>query len=144
LTDRVTGNFWGLASFDATESNFELSLPRFPGHIHRAGEDPATRCHGNKKSRSFSEEFKRDAVRRAEAGGHSFTHIARELGIHPSLLQTWRRKHAPAQVGKDKSTASSSSPEDEIRRLKRENAALREDRDILKKAYWYTYRRFSF
>jgi transposase len=88
---------------------------------------------GTKERRSFSEEFKRDAVRRAEAGGHSFTHIARELGIHPSLLQTWRRKHASAQVGKDKSTAFSSS-DDEIRRLKRENAALREDRDILKKA----------
>jgi len=55
---------------------------------------------GTKERRSFSEEFKRDAVRRAEAGGHSFTHIARELGIHPSLLQTWRRKHLPHKLAR--------------------------------------------
>ena len=88
---------------------------------------------GKNERRSFSEEFKVEAVRRAEAGGHAFTQIARELGIHPSLLQTWRRKHA---IGvKDLVSAKKeSSHEDELRRLRRENAALREDREILKKA----------
>lgn len=88
---------------------------------------------GKNERRSFSEEFNVEAVRRAEVVGHSFTQIARELGIHLSLLQTWRRKFASAvrdAVNADKG----SSQEGELRRLRRENAALREDREILKKA----------
>ncbi len=83
--------------------------------------------------RSFSDEFKREAVRRVALGEHTLSHIARELGIHPSLLQTWRRKLASPKAG----SAGSSEPSDleaENRRLRRENASLREDRDILKKA----------
>ena len=88
---------------------------------------------GKKDCRSFSDEFKEQAVRRADNGGHTFTQIARELGIHPSLLQTWRRKYgAGAAAESEKSLVS--SQEHEIRRLRRENAALREDREILKKA----------
>ena len=88
---------------------------------------------GKKDCRSFSDEFKEQAVRRADAGGHTFTQIARELGIHPSLLQTWRLKYgAGAAAESEKSLVS--SQEHEIRRLRRENSALREDREILKKA----------
>ena len=45
----------------------------------------------NKELRTFSDELKRNAVQRAEAGAHPFTQISRELGIHPSLLQVWRQ-----------------------------------------------------
>lgn len=83
-----------------------------------------------KERRSFSQEFREAAVRRAATGGQSLTQIARELGIHPSLLQTWRRRHVQAQV----EPVVSGSLEDENRRLRRENASLREDREILKKA----------
>lgn len=86
-----------------------------------------------KERRSFPDEFKEQAVRRAEAGGHTFTQIAREIGIHPSLLQTWRRKFGAEAAAKAEKVAQSSQ-EDEIRRLRRENAVLREDREILKKA----------
>jgi transposase len=89
---------------------------------------------GTKEHRSFSQEFKSDAVRRAEAGGHSLTHIARELGIHPSLLQVWRRKFGSAAAADGATTKPIVSIEDENRQLRRENAALREDREILKKA----------
>ena len=101
-----------------------LSLSRFPGHIQSAGEYPVTRCHG--KTRSTD-------VQRAEAGGHSFTQISRELGIHSSLLQVWRKKYASTEVSSEKSV-SSESVEAELRRLRRENASLKEDREILKKA----------
>jgi transposase len=87
---------------------------------------------GKKERRSFSEEFKQDAVRRAEAGEQTFSHIARDLGIHSSLLQTWRRKYGTARTVASV-TKPASSLEDENRRLRRENAALREDREILKK-----------
>ena len=86
-----------------------------------------------KERRSFSEEFKQDAVRRVAAGEYGLSHIARELGIHPSLLQTWRRKYGSTSSAKGVAKAPTSL-EDENRRLRRENAALREDREILKKA----------
>ena len=88
---------------------------------------------GKQDRRTFSEEFKRNAVQRAEAGGHSFAQISRELGIHSSLLQVWRKKYASATAGAEK-PASSESIEAELRRLRRENASLKEDREILKKA----------
>jgi transposase len=84
-----------------------------------------------KQHRSHSEEFKRDAVAQIGVGGKGLTYVARALGIHPSLLQTWRRKLAPPEAPQAKSTESI---EEENRRLRRENASLREDREILKKA----------
>ena len=96
-----------------------------------------------KERRSFSDEFKRDAARRVAAGEFGLSHIARDLGIHPSLLQTWRRKYAATGSTKAGIEPPADSLEDENRRLRRENAALREDREILKKVYWYNSARSS-
>ena len=84
-----------------------------------------------KERRTFSAEFKRDAVARIAASGEGLTQTARSLGINPSLLLSWRRKLA---VMNETSVTRSESLEDENRRLRRENAGLREDREILKKA----------
>ena len=86
-----------------------------------------------KSRRSFTEEFKREAVRRVEAREHPASQIARELGINRSLLQYWRKVYAAASSAATTSKPSESF-EEENRRLRRENASLREDRDILKKA----------
>ncbi len=86
-----------------------------------------------KERRFYSEEYKRDAVRRLAKGEHSLAHVARDLGVNPSLLQNWRRKYA--ETAPDNGPPQSlSSLEEELRRLRRENASLREDREILKKA----------
>jgi transposase len=83
--------------------------------------------------RSFTEEFKQEAVRRAAARDTTVTQVARELGIHANLLHAWRRQYALAAP--DDTDVKSALPlEEEIRRLRRENASLREDREILKKA----------
>jgi transposase len=84
------------------------------------------------KSRIYSEEFEREAVRRAEEGDVPFSHVAKELGINTSLLALWRRKYLRDDVPV-KPTGGESQLE-ELHRLRRENAALREDREILKKA----------
>ena len=81
--------------------------------------------------RSFTDEFKREAVHRLGVGEHTLSHIARELGIHPTLLQTWRRKFSPSTAAGANSLVDL---EAENRRLRREVASLREDREILKKA----------
>jgi transposase len=87
-----------------------------------------------KQRRSFSEEFKREAVRRVEAREHTFSQIARELGINRSLLQLWRKRYGTQAPPKVSPPKPGESLEEENRRLRRENAGLREDREILKKA----------
>jgi transposase-like protein len=85
-----------------------------------------------RERRAFSAEFKRDAVARIAAGGQGLSQTARSLGIQPSLLKAWRQKLA---VGSDPvGVKATESLEEENRRLRRENAGLREDREILKKA----------
>jgi transposase len=60
--------------------------------------------------------------------------IARDLGIGENVLRRWKQQftadHENAFVG----TGNLSSEQTELRRLQRENADLREERDILKKA----------
>ena len=84
--------------------------------------------------RKFSPEFKRDAVRLVLSGEHSLAQIARDLDLRPDMLRRWRKqleedpRHAFPGKGRLK-------PEDEeLRRLRRDVARLREERDILKRA----------
>ena len=86
-----------------------------------------------KQRRSYSEEFKRDAVGRVGNAGRPLTQVARELDVHPHLLQTWQKKYG-ARAQADAVPKAAMSLEEENRKLRQENAGLREDRDILKKA----------
>ena len=83
--------------------------------------------------RKFSREFKVEAVRQLEAG-RRLAEVARELGVHATVLRRWKD-----QVAVDATTAFPGNgrmrePEEELRRLQRENAQLRAERDFLKKA----------
>jgi transposase len=77
-------------------------------------------------------EFKAQAVRLVEQTGRPATVVARELGIHPSVLQGWMRAASTAPRA-----APTASLEEENRRLRQENATLRDERDLLKKAAAY-------
>jgi transposase len=48
--------------------------------------------------REFTDEFKAEAVRVVTAEGHSARQVAKDLGIHESLLQHWRHKLEARQV----------------------------------------------
>ena len=88
--------------------------------------------------RSFTPEFKRDAIRLVKQG-KSVTEVARDLGIERSLLQYWMRE----QRGEREKASSSRSRErlpsdaERIRQLEKELRDAREERDILKKALAY-------
>ncbi len=82
------------------------------------------------KRRSFSPEFKQEAVRLLAESGRPLTHIARELAIRPEQLREWRRQLAAPSPP---SPVATSDP-DEVRRLRREVETLRQERDFLKKA----------
>ena len=86
-----------------------------------------------RERRRFDEQFRREAVRLAEAGTMPIAEVARQLGVHAETLRQWRRK---ARAGGEAigSDATVPSLEEENRRLRRENARLLEEREILKKA----------
>ena len=84
--------------------------------------------------KQYTREFKREAARLAEESGKPLVELARELDIHPNTLYKWRRAYLgdgeDAFPGQGKLT----SADEEIRRLRRELARVKEERDILKKA----------
>jgi len=83
----------------------------------------------------YSAEFKAQAVGLVELG-KPVSEVAEDLGIGTSLLYGWMRKGSqPAQLGSEGLRAVGEEPAaDELRRLRRENANLKLENDILKKA----------
>ena len=90
------------------------------------------------KRKQYTREFKLEAVRLAEESGRSKTQVARELGIHDSLLKRWKaqlegRSRAEAFPGNGKLSAA----EEELRRLRRELEQVKQERDFLRKTAAY-------
>jgi transposase len=81
--------------------------------------------------RSFSKEFKRDAVELVRSSGKSIGEVARDLDLTESALRLWVRQ---ADVDDGKRDGSSTAEREELARLRKENRVLREERDILKRA----------
>src|SRR5437764_11228772 len=87
-----------------------------------------------RKRRTYAAEFKAEAVKLVTDQGYSVAEAARTLGIHLTLLRSWKQalqaQGDQAFPGHGKLTPS----EEELRRLRAENQRLRAERDILKKA----------
>ena len=86
-----------------------------------------------KQQRRFTKEFEDEAVRLARSSGRTQREIADDLGIGLSTLVRW--------IGRSRDSAalapSGSAMPDmaaELKRLRRENEILRQERDILKRA----------
>ena len=94
-------------------------------------------------SKTYSEEFKRDAVALyGKSPGASIQTIATELGVNRNTLQIWVRKYGTGARTTTSTEAASQTPTsvtdaERIRQLERENARLKEERDILRKAAKY-------
>lgn len=87
-----------------------------------------------KSSRSYEAEFKREAVRLADAGDLSDQQVERDLGIYQGAIGTWRKKLEADPEDAFPGKGSQKPLEEEVRRLRRELEIAREERDILKKA----------
>ena len=83
---------------------------------------------------AYTEEFRREAVRLAEANPSEVPQIARDLGVHPETLYSWCHRARVDRDGPIVPPARVLSLEEENRRLRQENARLAEEREILKKA----------
>ncbi len=90
----------------------------------------------DKKYRTYTEEFKLEALRLLKSSGKSAQQIERELGITPGMLLKWQNRY---QIIEPEGQAASLEPTDleaakrEIRRLEKELMEVAEEREILKK-----------
>ena len=90
------------------------------------------------KRKTFSKEFKLEAVRQLEQGDKSPNDIAIDLGIRRNMLYKWqdqiRKQGDGAFNGPGRKPADQTS---EVAKLRKELAEVKEERDILKKAAAY-------
>jgi len=83
------------------------------------------------KIRPYSMEFKREAVALLRSSGRPVPQLAKELGVSEGSLRNWA---AQRDVDEGKAEGLNSGEREELRRLRRENKVLAEEREILKKA----------
>jgi transposase len=85
------------------------------------------------RRKRYTEEFKREAVRLVETRGErTIADVAQSLEVAEALLHSWKRAYSDtvAEVRQERGE----TPEEELKRLRREVAQLRRDKEILKKA----------
>ena len=82
--------------------------------------------------RKYTREFKVETVRFLESSGKGAREIEDDLGIGRGVIYRWKRE---LKDGNIRAFPGHGNPRDEeLARLKKENAILREERDILRKA----------
>ncbi len=91
---------------------------------------------GKKKQRTFTEEFKRDAVNLVVVEGYSYSAAARAVGVSYSVFRRWYDKYAPEPeaCGPD---ASVEQLQAELQHLRKKLRDTELEREILKKATAY-------
>jgi transposase len=87
-----------------------------------------------KKNKTYPEEFRREALKLASKPNVSVAQVERDLGITSGLIHKWRERYHVDETTDELKPSAEREAEAEIRRLKRELAIAREERDILKKA----------
>ena len=92
------------------------------------------------KTKSYSEEFRRNAVALADQPDRTAADVAQELGIMPNQIYNWRNQFKRLSEKQFNSADGATYNKDdsaEVRRLKKQLADLEKERDFLKKAAAY-------
>ncbi len=90
----------------------------------------------DRKYRTYTEEFKLEALRLLKSSGKSAQQIERELGITPGMLLKWQNRYQIVEQEGQKANLELNDLEAakrEIRRLEKELMEVAEEREILKK-----------
>src|SRR5216683_1170738 len=85
-----------------------------------------------KQQKTYTKEFKLEAVQLVKSSGKPMSQIARELGISDSALYHWSKQLADQGGQAFPGSGHQTAQEEELRRLKRELDITRQERDILK------------
>ena len=85
-----------------------------------------------KPKRIFDADFKREALNLVETSGKSLAQVARDLGISDNTLQGWKQQQQRHGQEAFPGSGHQTPQDEEMRRLRRENEVLRQERDILK------------
>ena len=84
--------------------------------------------------KKYAREFKLEAVRLLTSQNMTIAQASRDLGINQNLLGRWKREFQSDNSQAFPGKGHLKPDEEELRRLRRENELLRQERDILKKA----------
>jgi len=84
--------------------------------------------------RKYTREFKLEAVQLALSRNGNVSKVARNLGVNPNMLNRWIREYRSDSQYAFPGLGKLKEPDEEIRKLKKELADTKMERDILKKA----------
>jgi len=89
----------------------------------------------NKERRSYTKEFKTEAVALAEKKEKPISQVAKDLGLNENVLRRWINQTKDAEGTNIRVFPGHGTARDaELIRLRKENKALRNANEILKKA----------
>ncbi len=93
-----------------------------------------------KKHQHYTEEFRKEAVKRSEQPGVTQAQVAKDLGLSAQQIANWKRQFtrlSDKQFNTVDGVDYSKQESEELRQLKRENKRLREEMEFLKKVSAY-------
>ena len=93
-----------------------------------------------KQTQAYTEEFRQEAVKRADQYGNTNASVAKELGISAQQIYNWRRQFnrlSDKQFNSVDGVDYSKKESEEVRRLKRELNQKDKEIEFLKKATAY-------
>ncbi len=84
-----------------------------------------------RRRRAFTTAYKADVVALCRKGDRTIPEVARDLDLTESSVRRWVEQ---AEIDAGRKPGLTSSEDEELVRLRKENRVLREERDILKRA----------
>lgn len=89
------------------------------------------------RTSTYPPEFRKEAVELVLDSGRSIGEVARSLGLYKGTLSNWVSAARQARAHQDDPGTLNESERDELKRLRREVAELRSDKEILRRAAAY-------